>query len=163
MRRTLVLAAAVLGSGFLGGVSLGLASVADAADWRTDQDNYEAGLFLDVSSYKLLPNGDRQVWILQAFPTPLESRGGPLDFRISLYEFDCSARTQAVKDAVVFFMDGKSDSDAKTWAASLAPADPGAERMSEVVCGDMSRLTSVPGEAAVIAHRYRALAKMLLH
>ena len=137
---------------------LGLANAAEAADWRTDQDNYESGLFLDMSSYKTLPNGDRQIWILRAFQKPVATSGGPVDFQLDLVEFNCSARTQAAKYSVAYFMDGKSEPAAST----LSPIT-SAERMSDVVCGDLSRLTAVPGEAPFIAHRYRALGNMRLH
>jgi hypothetical protein len=139
-------------------LALALAGAAGASDWRTDEDSYESGVFLDMSSYKILPNGDRQIWILRAFQKPVASSGGPVDFQLDLVDFNCSARTQAAKYSVAYFMDGRSDA-----AASGASPNAAAERMSEVVCGDLSRLTAVPGEASFIAHRYRALGNMRLH
>ena len=140
----------------------GLAAGADASDWRTNPDAYESGVFLDVSSYKLLPNGDRQIWILQTFQKPVETSDGLVDFQVSQFEFNCPQRTLAVKFTEVYFMDGKSEPGEKDPAASPRPSDASAERMSDVVCGDMSRLTAVSGEAPVIAHRYRAIGKMAL-
>jgi hypothetical protein len=156
MLRTFVIATAALAS-VLAGV-LGLATAAAASGWRTNPDIYEYGLFLDVSTYKILPNGARQVWVLQSFQKPVETSGGRVDFRVSLLEFDCAQRTTAAKYTVVYFMDGKSDANDKAPLAS----DTNAERMSDVVCGDMSRLTAVAGEAPAIAHRFRAIGKMAL-
>jgi hypothetical protein len=153
MLRTLVIAATALATG------LAAAAAAHASDWRTDPDSYESGLFLDVSSYKVLPSGNRQIWIMQILPKPVASRGGLVDFRINLVEFDCAGRSSATKDAIVYYTDGKVDVD-ETGAASPIASGAGADRMSDVVCGDMSRLTSVPGDPPYIAHRYRALAKM---
>lgn len=156
MRRTLVTALAAALT-----LALGLAADADAADWRTNQDAYESGLFLDVSSYKVLPDGNRQIWVLHTFPKPLDTSAGRVDFQVDLFELDCPQRTLASRYAVVAYMDGRSQSKAQRDAA--APIAPGtnADRLWNVVCGDMSRLTAVPGEAPLIAHRYRALAKVL--
>ena len=153
MIRTLLIATA----------AMGLATAADAVDWRTTQDAYESGVFLDVSSYRVLPNGDRQVWILQTYPKPLEASGGLVDFRIDLFEFNCAERTVAAKYAAITFMDGRSASHETAGAASPVAPGTNADRMAEVVCGDMTRLTAVPGGAPDIAHRYRALAKILFH
>jgi len=154
MHRTLVIATIALAT------ALGFATAAGASDWRTEQDSYEFGLFLDMGSYKLLPDGHRQIWILQTFQKPLQNSGRLVDFQVSLFDFNCHDRTMAAKSTIVYFMDGQSD--ASETPASPAPSAPGASRMSGVVCGDLSRLTAVPGEAAVIAHRYRAISKMLL-
>lgn len=142
-------------------LAFGLAAAAGAADWRTNQDAYESGLFLDVSSYKVLPDGHRRIWVLQSFPKPLDTRAGPIDFQVDLFELDCPQRTLAVRYAVVSYMDGRSDSNAQASAPAPIASGTKADRIWDVVCGDMSRLTSVPGEASVIAHRYRALAKVL--
>jgi hypothetical protein len=153
MIRTLLIAAAALGP----------AMAVEASDWRTNQDAYESGVFLDVSSYQVLPDGHRRIWILQTYPKPVEASGGLVDFQIKLFEFNCSDRTLAVKFSVVSFMDGKSESNETAGAASPIAPGTNADRMAEVVCGDMTRLTAVPGDAPGIAHRYRAIAKMLLH
>jgi hypothetical protein len=152
MLRTLVIVTTSLAS------VLGLPTAAAASDWRTNPDTYEFGLFLDFSSYRILPNGNRQVWVMQTFQRPVETRDGRVDFRVSLLEFDCAQRTAAAKYTVVYFMNGKSGLGEK---APLAP-DTNAERMSDVVCGDMSRLTAVAGDASAIAHRYRAIGRMAL-
>jgi hypothetical protein len=144
-------------------IALGPAMAAEASDWRTNQDAYESGVFLDVSSYQALPDGHRRIWILQTYPKPVEASGGLVDFQIKLFEFNCSDRTLAVKFSVVSFMDGKSESNETAGAASPIAPGTNADRMAEVVCGDMTRLTAVPGDAPGIAHRYRAIAKMLLH
>ena len=143
--------------------ALGLATAAGAVDWRTTQDAYESGVFLDVSSYRVLPDGHRRIWILQTSPKPLEASGGLVDFRIDLFEFDCAGRTVAVKYAAVTFMDGRTASNETSGAASPIAPGTNADRMAEVVCGDMTRLTTVPGGAPDIAHRYRAIAKILFH
>jgi hypothetical protein len=142
---------------------VGLAVAAEASDWRTNQDAYESGVFLDVSSYRVLPDGHRRIWVLQTYPKPVEASGGLVDFQINLFEFNCSERTLAAKYSVVSFMDGKTESNETAGAASPIAPGTNADRMAEVVCGDMTRLTAVPGDAPDIAHRYRALAKMLLH
>jgi hypothetical protein len=157
---TAALGFATMGFATMGLATMGLATGAEASDWRTNPDIYETGLFLDMSSYKILPNGNRQIWILQAFQKPVETSGGPVDFRVSLFEFNCLERSQAAKYTVVYFMDGQSDSNEKP-AVSL-PSDPSADRMSDVVCGDLSRLTAVPGDAPALAHRYRAIGRMAL-